>query len=599
MTDLQTLYQNGAISEMDYYFARLMARCQGEEDPIVTAAAALVSCATSQGHVCLDLTRMEILYEMVPEGMEALVRPIHLSQWMDALADAVVVGRPGQFKPLILDGTRLYLHRLWHYEQAVAKGILDRCRTDSRMEDPPLGTPQALADAFPEGDPQQRLAVQSALTRRFTVIAGGPGTGKTYTIARLILLLQQRLGQTPLRLKLAAPTGKAAMRLQTTIEAALANMGHETGKHPLVEEGVQTLHRLLGAMAGQSGFRYNKERQLPVDMVIVDEASMIDLALMAALMAALPPSARLVLIGDKNQLASVEAGAVLGDICSGVDRSSAPKQKQPKDISHHIIVLNQRYRFSTQSGIDALASAVNAGDPTSALSLLNDSRHGDVHFKIIHNSRQLEAALNTLVPQALLPNFSTTDPRGAFDRMAHLMILSPLRNGPFGVVRLNAYIEQVLTAQGAIAWLRTTGDRWYAGRPVMITRNDYYHHLFNGDVGITLATETKGRASPLKVFFPDGRGGLKPLTPHQLPPHETAYAMTVHKSQGSEFEKVVLVLPDQATPVLSRELIYTAVTRARRSVEIWGTEHCLQQAIQQPVKRNTGLMQLLWPNANK
>jgi exodeoxyribonuclease V alpha subunit len=604
MMDIQQLHQKGMISEIDRHFSQLMARCAVGGRDIVQLAAALVSRATAQGNVCIDLNHNIDLQKIGGDSHAAApLVCIDPTDWAVVLNGSGVVGRPGDFKPMILDGTRLYLHRHWQYEQDVAAGIRQRCHcilsdTDARQ------LSHQLVHLFPEGDDWQRRAVLSALTQGFTVISGGPGTGKTHTIAKLILLMQQ-LNQGPaLRLRLAAPTGKAAMRLQQAIESAMAGMGHsrEAAAHLLLGGGTQTLHRLLGAMSGQSGFRYHAGHQLPVDVVIVDEASMIDLAMMAALMAALPATARLVLIGDKNQLASVEAGAVLGDICSGVDdevptiASSQLGPERAGSLTNRIVVLQHSYRFATHSGIDALAVAVNAGDTETVQSLLNTSDGNALVFKQIDDLKMLEEAIEALVTKAILPNFSINDPLEALARMERLIILSPLRNGPFGVVSLNGYVEQVLATHGAVPPMGIENNGWYAGRPVMITRNDYYHNLFNGDVGIAMAKSAPA-GSDLSVFFQDGAGGCKRLSPRQLPPYETAYAMTAHKSQGSEFDHVVLVLPNRESPVLTRELVYTAITRARHSVEIWGSPERLGHAIEQRIQRSSGLMQLLWPFA--
>lgn len=601
--DINTLLHSGAFSLIDRQFARFIARCAPQQGDVVQLAAALVSRATAQGNVCFALDEKVDVDAAAGDGDHGVAYHIDPSGWGDELRISPVVGRPGEFRPMIMDGPRLYLHRYWQYEQEVAHEIMRRCRR--------ITTPEKycvlkgeLAHLFPEGDPGQKQAILSAITQGFTVISGGPGTGKTYTLAKMILLMHQLGPSAGLRIKLAAPTGKAVMRLQQSIESAIRNIGHHPADQPLGSGNIQTLHRLLGARLGQTGFRYHSENLLPADIVMVDEASMIDLALMAALMGAMSDDARLVLIGDKNQLASVEAGAVLGDICSGVDDSSTPSLQSAETkarngaLKDHIVLLEHGYRFGQKSGIDALAAAVHAGDDHEAERLLTRRGHADVTLKPMDEQHLLHSAIESLVMNVLVASFEKDDPREMMARLERLMILSPLRNGPWGMNALNGCVEQVLIKHGIIKPWEAGGDGWYAGRPVMVVHNDYYHHLFNGDLGVVAQVDKSVNAS-LSVYFSDNAGGYKAVPVQQLPAHQTAYAMTVHKSQGSEFERVVLVLPPKETPLLTRELIYTAITRARGSVEIWGSWPSFKRAIHQRIKRTSGLGPLLWPSHNK
>ncbi len=602
MMDPQTLHFKGFISEIDYHFARFMARFETRNPDRVALAAALLSRATALGHVCVDLNHLDDPGSVEDAKAHRLDLDTDLDLWMSTLNNALTVGRPGDFKPLILDGKRLYLHRYWQYEQRVAHAILKRCRS-VRVSNTTCDLNDALRKIFSEGDDLQHRAILSALNQGFSVISGGPGTGKTYTIAKLLLLLHSAGQGHDLRLRLAAPTGKATMRLQQSIEATLSAMGHSRQEiHMFMGGDVQTLHRLLGALSDQSGFRYNADHPLAVDVVIVDEASMVDLAMMAALTAALPPKAQLVLIGDKNQLASVEAGAVLGDICSGVNRRLPSKDRETTEwgrnsaLAGRIVVLKKSYRFAAHSGIDDLAAAINNGETDTALALLKNRDIPNISFKAISNLSMLEMSVADLATRAIAPLFNAPNPLVAFDRMAHHMILTPLRLGPYGMLNLNRYVENALIKIGLIPQLRSLDDPWYPGRPVMIGRNDYYHNLFNGDMGVAMASG-KDSGSQVTVFFPDGTNGIKAIASSQLPPHETAYAMTVHKSQGSEFDHVVLVLPDRKMALLTRELIYTAVTRAKQSVTIWGSEQILRQGIEQLTRRTSGLGSLLWKSA--
>lgn len=603
MMNLNQLYRNGTVFEIDRQFARLMARYVEQDKDIVQIAAALVSRTTALGNVCLDLNRAIHVEGTTGDGdaRDCVIEP---SEWKRALNRSPVVGRPGEFKPMIMDRSRLYLHRHWQYEQNVAQGIRQRCRNITSND----GIHSELADdlrrLFPEGDDRQRDAVLSALTQGFTVISGGPGTGKTYTIAKLIVLMQKINTGSDLRLKLAAPTGKAAMRLQQSIETAMAAMGYDQAVQQFAGDNTQTLHRMLGARVGRSGYHYHAGNQLPVDVVMVDEASMIDLALMNALMAALAPESRLVLIGDMNQLASVEAGAILGDICRDVSdgsRSVMPTNRssvRDNALEDRIVVLRHGYRFANKSGIDDLAAAVNAGETQSALDVLRNQANTDVALKEIEDPGGLQMAVASLTKASIAPGFATPNPLEALARMERLMILSPLRNGPYGMHAINGYVEQTLIKLGHKHIGGPLDDSWYAGRPVMVTCNDYYHNLFNGDLGIALKNSEATDAS-LSVFLPDGGDGFRQVRPQQLPAHQTAFAMTVHKSQGSEFDRVILVLPDRESAILTRELVYTAITRARGGVEIWGSERSLEIAIRQRIHRSSGLGDLLWAERTK
>ncbi len=602
------LYQSGIINAIDRAFAEMIHRRLGGIDPWVAVAAGLVSRAAASGDVCLDLATVARDGFQAPDSSKRMPIPISLEQWLEKLSATPAVGFQCENKPMILDGNRIYLQRYWKYENGVAQGILQRCTATT----PPTGVcPHDLSAAppFSQGDDDQQRAVQAALTSRFTVISGGPGTGKTFTIARIIQALQHWNSGCNLRVKLAAPTGKAAARLQEALDQAFEALEKNRAPIKAGDFRAQTIHRLLGAIPGTIGFRHNAANPLSAEVVIVDEASMVDLALMAKLIQAVPASCRLILVGDKDQLASVEAGAVLGDICWGLNGESPQKpwaESKSADqggqtgtgtkLSDHIVILKKSYRFNAQSGIEALGAAVNAGDGERAISLLESDRYGDIMMARYTTGRDMENALERLVMEKIAPLFDHHDPQTALQQLNTLKILTPLRKGPLGVEALNHWVEQILARHGVIDPARDGASAWYSGRPVMITCNDYYHRLFNGDVGITFDTGT-GRSRNLQVLFAQADQTLKPLAPEQLPAHETVYAMTVHKSQGTEFEKVLLVLPEIDVPLLTRELVYTAVTRARRQVEIWGDPGLLEKAVSRRIRRASGLHHILWPQA--
>jgi exodeoxyribonuclease V alpha subunit len=321
--------------------------------------------------------------------------------------------------------------------------------------------------------------------------------------------------------------------------------------------------------------------------------------MMANLLAAISSETRLILLGDKDQLASVAPGAVLGDICGGFKGNARTQHGVEQShgasapIGNHIVVLQERYRFGAGSGIDSLGRAVKDGEAQQALALLNDPNIQQINLRSVADPKRFETAIQTVVSNAISQLFACNDPLEGLKELDGFKLLTPLREGPFGVEALNAAVERALMDMNAIRARYQPNTEWYAGRPVMITRNDYTHRLFNGDIGITM-TERVNEQIRFGVYFTDTEGGLKRLSTEELAHYETAYAMTVHKSQGSEFDDVVLVLPSQESPILSRELLYTAITRARKSVEIWGDAKVFASAVNTSTERMSGLAYALW-----
>jgi len=374
-----------------------------------------------------------------------------------------------------------------------------------------------------------------------------------------------------------------------------------------IPEETSTIHRLLGYIPNSPYFHYNAKNTLPVDVVVVDEASMVDLALMSKLIQALPLQARIILLGDKDQLASVEAGAVLGDICdTGAEHSFSQEfSKDCKEITGYtihtqkngaseseirdcIIQLEKNYRFGSDSGIGAVSCAVNTGDSDRAIELMKGQKYGDISWKNLPQPKDLTQVIKAAVTQGYGDYLRASDPFEVFQVFERFRILCALREGPYGVIAINYLVEQILKGEGLI----NPDRRWYPGRPVLITRNDYNLQLFNGDMGIVLSDPSVN--NELRVFFYSTDGAFKKFHPLQLPEHETVYAMTVHKSQGSEFDKALLVLPDRESPVLTRELIYTGITRAKKSVEIWANERVFRFAVSRHIERTSGLRDALW-----
>ena len=631
------LHALGALSELDLHFAAAIGRLAGERDERVLLAAALVSRSVQDGHVCLDVPRLcrdERALETA-EGPRAIAWPA-TDEWLAAVRRSALNGDEHATTPLHLDPEgRLYLRRYFEHEQSLARSIRERLagapgtvegrvleeglerlfgsegergseggrgsegehgseggrgrrkeRAASRQLD--LFAAPVVAEAAGAEPDRQRLAARCAVRRALCVISGGPGTGKTSTVAKILaLLVEQALGRgLPLpRVLLLAPTGKAAARLSEAMKRAKEQMPVPAPVRAAISERASTIHRALGALGGHGQrFRHHREAPLTADVVVVDEASMVDLARMARLFEAVPPSARVILLGDKDQLASVEAGAVLGDIC-GAGLTTAPAGAPMLDS---IALLTRSYRYGPESGIGRLAEAVNRAQPEQALAILGDRALPDVSLVPVARGGALPEALWEMAASGFAPLLcaeSAAEKLLALDRFA---ILCAHRRGPFGQLAINARIEEALREASLVPG---RAER-YPGRPVIVTQNDHQARLFNGEVGVLLRDpDGSGR---LLAQFPAADGGLRAISFARLPPHESAYALSVHKSQGSEFDEVAVVLPAEPSPVLSRELLYTAITRARRRLVVYASEEILELTIRRSVRRASGLRAALW-----
>ncbi len=570
---LTVLCKAGLIDDLDHAFGVWVANRDGDA---VGLAAALASAEVGKGHVCLDFdTANELLraHDISPP-----------TDWIKTLAESKTVAKPGARAPLVLDGERLYLHRYWCYETRVADALRHLAQPVADRDDERLGKRlRALFTEVGNGElDRQTLAAVLGVTRRLAIISGGPGTGKTTTVLKLIALAQQL--DPGLTVALAAPTGKAAGRLAEVLAAGRlpADVRERLPNEP------QTLHRLLGYNPARQTVRYDAATPLPFDLVVVDEALMVDLGLMARLVDALAPQARLVLVGDRDQLASVEAGAVLGDICSvanGFAETDAGRLEKilgapvphangsPSPISASIALLKRNYRFGA-GPIGRFADAVIAGDANAALAAADEDK---LAWHPLSGERQLADALARVAEQCFRPVLDAGSPEEALERFNRFRLLAAERRGVFGVEGLNARVESLLGVRAV--------DAWYRGRPVLITENDYELQLFNGDSGIVWPNDA-GR--PM-VWVASSDGELRAVSPARLPAHETCYAMTVHKAQGSEFDRIALVLPPRDSAVVTRELLYTAATRARKNVEIWAAEDSLRTAIERRIRRASGL----------
>ena len=611
---LEILMGEGILAPVDIHFAGLMARLCGGGTPELCLAAALVSRATREGHICLDLKK--VAGTRLWEGEEGkAIRCPEPDVWCEGLFEQEVVGRPGEFAPLVLDEWgRLYLYRYWDYQKSLTLGIHRLVRDVPKAD---LASLKAGLDRlFPrdgtEDTDWQKIAAFAALTKGFCVISGGPGTGKTTTVAKILVLLIEQTPLKNLRIALVAPTGKGAARLEESIRRSRERLDCAESVKWAVSQKTSTIHRLLGSVRGSPYFRYNARHPLPVDVIVVDEASMVDLALMSKLIQALRPGARLILLGDKDQLASVEAGAVLGDICDtgrvhAFSQSFAVQvgaitgceipgvtghDENGSEIRDNVVELKKSYRFGRESGIYAVSQAVNEGMGDRAMGLFRDGRHQDIAWRMLTGIQIRSDTLRDIVLEGVRDYFTKGNPLDVFRAFERFRFLCALREGPYGVHAANRAIERVLRQEGLISPGR---KEHYAGRPILITRNDYALGLFNGDMGVILPDP--GITGNLRAFFPGMDGGFRTFHPLMLPKHETVFAMTVHKSQGSEFDRVCLLLPVKDSPVLTRELLYTGITRARKRVELWATEKVFKTAVSRRIERASGLRDALWDSS--
>jgi len=592
----------GVLAAADVHVASTLGRLCGESSDPVLLAAALAVRAVREGSVCLDLAEAHRSAGDVenPAALEALPWPEPLP-WLAACSNSplIAVGVEGpEDRPLRLVDGLLYLDRYWHEEQLVRAELNTRtARTPPDVDTNRLRT--ALDRLFPDPSPDlQRLAVAACVTGWVTVVAGGPGTGKTTTIARLLAVLHETLDP-PSRVALAAPTGKAAARMQEAVTEEFARLAENAIQLPS-SPPASTLHRLLGWRPdSHSRFRFNRHNHLPYDFVVVDETSMVSLTLMSRLLEAMRPDAQLVLVGDPDQLASVEAGAVLGDLVR-CEPQAAPNQRsaqltallpgdvQPADdieseLHNDVVRLRIVHRYG--GAIADMAEAIRRGHTDDVMEIL---RRGDPQVELVEtdldarNPRGIEGLRNDVVDtgRALIEAARAGDASAALAALDQHRLLSAHRRGPFGVARWSQEVERWLAA--ALDGFES-GHEWYIGRPLLITANDYELGLYNGDTGVII---DGGNAGPLAVF---ARGtNLVSVAPSRLDAVQTVHAMTVHRAQGSQFTRVSVVLPP-TSPLLTRELLYTAVTRARVSARVLGAEQSLRAAVDHPVVRASGL----------
>ncbi|MCP3927301.1 MAG: exodeoxyribonuclease V subunit alpha [Desulfobacterales bacterium] len=606
MKYLKKIIDSGIFTDIDINFANHIEELSSDKNSTLFFTAALISLNTRRGHICLELEKLSSKLFFIDHRSEEYIYYPSITNWTNAL-DTNVVGKVGDYTPLIIDNKkRLYLFRYWEYQKKVYEFIQNKTKGLSIVNAEIKDDINSLFKDSKEVVDWQKIAVFTALMKRFCVITGGPGTGKTTTVTKvmaLLILAARKSGYKNFRIILAAPTGKAAARLSESVGSSKKKLAIESEILSQIPEEAYTVHRLLGSIDKSPYFVHNRNNKIPCDLIIVDEASMIDLALMSKLTDAIPEDGRLIIVGDKNQLSSVEAGAVLNDICGGVTSHTytddfiekseeilgvAPEvdlfAEQPSDMFESIAELKKSYRFGEKNGISQISRLVNEGMGDNGLKVMKNDRFKNVKWSKYPDLRDVPDFLKERILKGYKKYFSLdfTDPKLALSYFDLFRVLCVLRDGPYGVKAINGLIESTINSGKS--------DDFYPGRPVLITRNDYSSGLFNGDTGITIKDESKN----LWVVFRGVDGKINKYHPSRLPEHETVFCMTIHKSQGSEFENILLITPDKDSKIYTREVVYTGITRAKKNVEIAGEERAFIEAVAKRISRSSGLRELIW-----
>lgn len=664
---LATIKDKGVITELSFQFAKALASFESEDAPENAELALLIASLTSHefesGNVCLDIfsvirpysVTLNSLSEIYDYTFPQITRKSILK--LNCIRDVNSIARLNT--PLVLSGDKVYLSKNWNHETIVAEAFsspqisdfnetmsetlsnlfkrpyetirgsvtssdspfeticdilnvvspkkLDRQAIEKALKSEKQEDLSNLDELIPDSNRMdwQKVAVAVCLMNKVAIISGGPGTGKTTTVCKLLaalLIENARESTSPLSIKVVAPTGKAAGRLTESIAKTVKNLDISDAIKEQIPTESSTIHRLLGAIYGRSEYRFNKNNKLPIDVLVIDEASMVDLAMMSNIISALPHESKLILLGDKDQLSSVDAGSVLGDICSfhkagynkefGHALSALTGYEFPKggqkhnSVSNKLCILQKSYRFHAKSGIGTLAKYVNRGYFLKALDTFNKFPDVEFHELATDSYDQLIKRMSAeYTPYLEAANSSL--PKESLSLFTKARLLCAVKEGSFGTEGCNRQIENELNKRGLINL--STGSNWYIGKPIMVIRNDYGLGLCNGDIGITMRSSD----GSLKVYFEMPNGEIKGFLTSRIPEHDCAYSMTIHKSQGSEFELTTLILPPTKSQVATRELIYTGITRGKKKFALYSTKDSFINSVKTKTSRVSGLVDLL------
>ena len=552
--EIESLHKHDVFSDLDYFFAGTMALAFNEKNPLVLVSCALVSKSLSEGHICLDLASTAGSQKPASETNPLVLKYPDLETWTQALKKSSMVSE-GLHTPLVLDSTgKLYLARYFDFQNRLTDNISRRVSLSKIPMEKTL-TDEILKDFFPSGANHllpQKNAVKNALYNKFTLISGGPGTGKTFVIGiikTVLPLLSKKKGQPIQRIVCVASTGKAASKM---------------------EEG-STIHSALRPLVHGPGFYFNQKNPLNADILIVDEASMIDLPLLVRLLEAVPLETNIIMTGDKHQLTSIQAGAVFSDLCA-VD-----------ELYTHTFTLDYNFRSQGKTGIEKLSKAINEKNIQDFESLLLSHDYQDLVFENYHDAKSVMTTLQNHITEGYGPFGNAKNEEEALSKIDDFRVLCAHNKGDYGTLQINHLCEKILRS------LNNSGieERPFI-RAVMVNSNDYKKGLFNGDTGVMV--EKNGKTT---AFFKGLDDKLRQYRYSDLPSHDTAFAITIHKSQGSEFDSVLMVIPDRFSPVVTRQLLYTGVTRAKKKVILIGNLDIMKAAIRMNTKRHSGIQESL------
>ncbi len=558
--ELESLFKHDAFSDLDYFFARSMALAFNEKNPIVMVSCALVSKSLFKGHICLDITTMAGKQKPLSDTSPIVLKFPDAETWTLALKKSSMVS-DCIHTPLVLDaGYKLYLAKYFDFQNRLVDNISQRVS----FPGPPMEETlieEILKDFFPSEDdhylPQKKAAL-NALLKNFTIISGGPGTGKTFAVSiikKALSSYSKKKGQEKQNIICMAPTGKAASKL---------------------EEG-NTIHSALRPRIKGSGFYYHKSNPLNKDIVIIDEASMVDLPLFVRLLEAVPLEAKIIMTGDQHQLTSIQAGSVFSDLCA------------VNELHSNTFSLEYNFRSRGKTGIEKLAKAINERDIQGFESLLLSHDYQDLFFEMYHDGKSVMENLQKHISDGYMSFGSAQNEENSLSKLDEFRVLCAHNKGEYGTLQINHICEKILRS------LNNSGiEEKSFIKAIMVNTNDYKKGLFNGDTGV--AVEKNG---DITAFFKGPDNKLKRYRYSDLPSNDTAFAITIHKSQGSEFDSVLMIIPDRFSPVVTRQLLYTGVTRAKKKVILIGNLDIMKAAIRMNVKRHSGIKEYLGKKLRK